>query len=198
MGLLTTEHLTKIINKVKSLVFGTNNIEDGAITKAKIDSAFINEITAAKTDTTNLKNIVIFLPENVDLSNIEELDITNNIGLYVTDINSSVGDHMFLRKFDDYDFVNIAFNGCTVTIKNGTHVVGFTAHHFNTISTAIDNGDTNNTQILQIQAVLNMVQSVTIALIRIECTIDSINDTTTYTAKLITQTQEFNLVKTND
>lgn len=197
MGLLTTEHLPKIINKVKSLIFNTNNIEDGAITKAKIDPNFINEVSAAKTDTTNLKNIIIFLPENVMLENIKELDITNNIGLYVPDIDSSVGDHLFLRKFDNYDFINIAYNGCTITVKNGTNAVDFNAHHFNVIRT-ITNEGADNTGSLQIHAVLNMLQTIINALINIEYTIDLINNTITYTAILYTQTQQFNLIKIND
>lgn len=139
MSLLSTEHINAIFNKVKALVFGTNNIADGAITKEKIDVNLLNEIAAAKTDSTNLKNIIIHLPDDTNLGNIDTIDITESSGLYVPDFEATVGNYNFLRKLTPEDIVNIAINGCAITLVKGSSLIEAELIHCTSMVTRINN-----------------------------------------------------------
>lgn len=145
MRLLTTEHLTKIINKVKSLVFGTNNIEDGAITKAKIDPDFITEINAAQTDNSSLKNIIIYIPDGTELVPLSTYNVTNNAGFYVPDYEAMVGDYNFICKLTQADIANISFNGCTIALVEGNNAIGNYIYRFIVNKTVINNSNDKQT-----------------------------------------------------
>lgn len=194
MGLLTTEHLSKIINKVKSLVFGTNNIEDGAITKAKIDPNFINEITAARVDETSLKNIIIYLPNDFNGSG----DITDNIGLYSSDVDNYLETGKFIRKFTINELTNIGINGCMITVIHDE--VDTNIEHLYATLTLINNATDDKPgythQTLTIASTRTIFNTSEGCLITIDFYLSQ--DDIQYTATLSIDSRTDNYVKVND
>lgn len=100
MSLLSTNHINVIFDKIKTLVFGTNNIADKAITEDKLADEVVAKLSGG--GNTNNHVINIYVSEIVQSEFIEMVQIDGN------NIDSSFWASKIIETFNDYN--NSIFN----------------------------------------------------------------------------------------